>query len=210
VFAVAEIEIDEELAGLIPPLTDEERQQLEANILADGCRDPLAVWAEEDILLDGHNRYRICQQHDVPFDVREVSLPNRDAAKRWIILNQFGRRNLTPYQRAELALKLEPLIAVQAREKQRDGGTQKVPQNSAEAVETRVELGRDRPARTIRHASVPCRNQQIGSAVEAMRRVACSLGLTLCLPVTPRGLPSWRVGKATGDEWLGLACLCLT
>jgi hypothetical protein len=142
VFAVAEIEIDEELAGLIPPLTEDERRQLEANILADGCRDPLAVWAEEDILLDGHNRYRICQQHDVPFDVREVSLPDRDAAKRWIILNQFGRRNLTPYQRAELALKLEPLIAAQAREKQRDGGAQKVPQNSAEAVETRVELAR--------------------------------------------------------------------
>jgi len=142
VFAVAEIEIDEELASLIPPLTDEERQQLEPNILADGCRDPLAVWAEEAILLDGHNRYRICQQHDVPFDVREVSLPDRDAAKRWIILNQFGRRNLTPYQRAELALKLEPLIAAQAREKQRDGGTQKLPQNSAEAVETRVELAR--------------------------------------------------------------------
>lgn len=140
--AVAEIEIDEELAGLIPPLTDEERQQLEANILADGCRDPLAVWAEESILLDGHNRHKICQDHDIPFDVRDVSLPDRDAAKRWIILNQFGRRNLTPYQRAELALKLEPLIAAQAREKQRDGGTQKVPQNSAEAVETRVELAR--------------------------------------------------------------------
>ena len=141
-FAVAEIEIDEELAGLIPPLTDEERQQLEANILADGCRDPLAIWAEENIVLDGHNRYHICQEHGIAFDVREISLPDRDAAKRWIILNQFGRRNLTPYQRAELALKLEPLIAAQAREKQRDGGAQKVPQNSAEAVETRVELAR--------------------------------------------------------------------
>ena len=136
------IHLDDDFSGLIPPLTNEERQQLEANILADGCRDPLAVWAEEDILLDGHNRYRICQQHDVPFDVREVSLPDRDAATRWIILNQFGRRNLTPYQRAELALKLEPLIAARALEKQRDGGTQKVPQNSAEAVETRVELAR--------------------------------------------------------------------
>ena len=108
--AVAEIEIDEELAGLIPPLTDEERQQLEANILADGCRDPLAVWAEEGFILDGHNRYHICQQHDVPFDVREVSLPDRDAAKVWVIRNQFARRNLTPFQRAELALRLKEII----------------------------------------------------------------------------------------------------
>ena len=99
--------IDEELAGLIPPLTDDERRQLEANILADGCRDPLAVWAEEGILLDGHNRYRLCQQHDVPFDVREVSLPDREAAKLWIEENQLGRRNLTDDQRAAIAFRIQ-------------------------------------------------------------------------------------------------------
>jgi hypothetical protein len=32
-------------------------------------------------------------------------------AIEWIIRNQFGRRNLTTFARAELALKLEPLIA---------------------------------------------------------------------------------------------------
>ena len=101
------IKIDGELAGLIPPPTDEERQQLEANILADGCRDPLAVWAEEDILLDGHNRYRICQQHDVPFEMRKVSLPDRDAAKLWIEENQLGRRNLTDDQRAAIAFRIQ-------------------------------------------------------------------------------------------------------
>jgi hypothetical protein len=148
VFAVAEIEIDEEFAGLIPPLTEEEHQQLEANLLADGCRDPLAVWAEEGILLDGHNRYRICQQHGIDFDVREVSLESRDAAQIWIIKNQFGRRNLTPYQRAELALKLEPLVAAQAKENQvanlMQGDHRPVSQNSAEreAVDTRQELAR--------------------------------------------------------------------
>ncbi len=105
--AVAEIEIDEELGGLIPPLTDEERQQLEANILADGCRDPLVAWAEEGILLDGHNRYRICQENDVLFDVREISLPGRDAAKLWIEENQLGRRNLTDDQRAALAFRIQ-------------------------------------------------------------------------------------------------------
>ncbi|KKM07296.1 hypothetical protein LCGC14_1735380 [marine sediment metagenome] len=35
----------------------------------------------------------------------------RHAATVWIIKNQFGRRNLTLYQRAELALKLKPLIS---------------------------------------------------------------------------------------------------
>jgi hypothetical protein len=47
-----------------------------------------------------------------------IDLPDRDAAKIWIIRNQFGRRNLSPYTRAELALKLEPLIAPKAKEQQ--------------------------------------------------------------------------------------------
>lgn len=113
----ATLRIDPEFSSLIPPLTPEELAQLEANILADGCRDPLVAWAEEGILLDGHNRHRICQRHDIPFNLREISLPGRDAAMCWIIRNQFGRRNLTPYQRAELALKLKPLIAANAAER---------------------------------------------------------------------------------------------
>jgi len=36
--------IDKEFQALIPPLSAEEKQQLEANIVADGCRDPLVVW----------------------------------------------------------------------------------------------------------------------------------------------------------------------
>ena len=39
------IQIDNEFKSLIPPLSAEERAQLEANLLADGCRDPLVVWA---------------------------------------------------------------------------------------------------------------------------------------------------------------------
>src|SRR5262245_21686906 len=39
--------IDQELRALIPPLTDEERAQLESNLRAEGCREPLVVWAGE-------------------------------------------------------------------------------------------------------------------------------------------------------------------
>jgi len=45
----------------------------------------------------------------IVFQTKEIKLEDRDAAKVWIINNQFARRNLTPFQRAELALKLEPL-----------------------------------------------------------------------------------------------------
>ena len=40
---------------------------------------------------------------------------NRDKAREWIILNQFGRRNLTAFQRSELALQLKPVVKAEAK-----------------------------------------------------------------------------------------------
>src|SRR4030095_15822199 len=92
------ITIHPELQSLIPPLTTEEYTQLEANIRADGCHDPLIVWQEEQTLLDGHNRYDICERHGLRYTTQDVSLADLDAAKAWMIANQLGRRNLTPAQ----------------------------------------------------------------------------------------------------------------
>lgn len=39
-----ELTIDPEFQALIPPLAPEEKAQLEANLLQDGCRDPLVTW----------------------------------------------------------------------------------------------------------------------------------------------------------------------
>ena len=114
--------VDEGFRRLVPPLTEEERLGLEENLLRDGCLDPLVVWAEHRVLLDGHNRKEICDRYGIDYTVRELNLAGRDDAKRWIIEHQFGRRNLTPYQRAELALELKPLIAAQAKENERLGG----------------------------------------------------------------------------------------
>ncbi len=134
--------IDPELRALIPALTGAERDQLEASLLAEGCRDALVVWSGHDVLLDGHHRLEICDRLGLDYCTTAVDLPHRTAAKAWIIRHQFGRRNLTPYQRAELALLLEPLIAAEAKERQREGGRQKVPQDLAEPRETREELAR--------------------------------------------------------------------
>jgi ParB-like chromosome segregation protein Spo0J len=54
------------------------------------------VWKEEGILLDGHNRYEICNRLGLPYTIKEVSLPDRAAAVAWIRENQVGRRNLMP------------------------------------------------------------------------------------------------------------------
>lgn len=97
-----ELTIDPEFAALIPPLAPEEREQLERNILADGCRDPLTVW--DGVIVDGHNRHEICTRHGIQFDVEEKQFESRAHARIWMRENQQGRRNLTPAWRIELQL----------------------------------------------------------------------------------------------------------
>ena len=93
------MKIDKEFAALIPPLSADERQQLEENIIEHGgARDPLVAWSNDKglTLLDGHNRYEICTRLGLPFDIHEVFLSSRDEAEDWIDRNQLGRRNLHP------------------------------------------------------------------------------------------------------------------
>jgi len=90
------IQIDPEFKSLIPPLSTEELEQLEANIIKDGCRDPLVLWGE--ILIDGHNRHEICTRNSIPFKTVDKNFENRDDAMDWMDANQLGRRNIQPQQ----------------------------------------------------------------------------------------------------------------
>jgi len=74
------------------------RAGLEEDILREGCLDPLIVWAERGILLDGHNRKEICDRYGIGYATKELSLPDRNAAADWIDAHQLNRRNLTPDQ----------------------------------------------------------------------------------------------------------------
>ena len=97
-----ELRIDPEFEGKIPPLTTEEFQQLENNILADGVViNPIIVW--DGVIVDGHNRYRIVKKHpEIQFSTCEKTFADRYEAIAWICKNQLGRRNLTPGQRKYL------------------------------------------------------------------------------------------------------------
>lgn len=139
-----ELTIDPEFRDLIPSLTDEERRLLEESIVANGCESPLTVW--NNTIVDGHNRYDICRKHSIPFAVLEKDFADRDAALLWMIQAQLGRRNLTAYQKTELALRFEPLLKAQARERQgRRTDMMNIPQNSSESssdTETRKQIGK--------------------------------------------------------------------
>lgn len=128
------IKIDPGFKALIPPLKPEEFEQLEKNIVAEGCRDALVLW--NGTLIDGHNRHDICTKNNIAFTTIEIELGSRDDAINWIIDNQLGRRNITREQR-------DYLLGLRYRQEKkpasgRDGrifsGGQNVPPKTAQAI----------------------------------------------------------------------------
>ena len=55
-----------ELADLLPPLSGEQVSALEKDLLQNGCYSPIIV-NEDLVVVDGHNRQRICTQHHLPY-----------------------------------------------------------------------------------------------------------------------------------------------
>ncbi|BDD02269.1 ParB/RepB/Spo0J family partition protein [Persicobacter psychrovividus] len=99
------ISIVEELKELIPALAEEEFQQLKDNIAKEGVREPIQLWQQTDdryVIIDGHNRYRVCQELKIDFPISVQKFANQEAVKDWMINNQLGRRNLSTQQASYL------------------------------------------------------------------------------------------------------------
>lgn len=114
------LRIDKEFESLIAPLSDSEYAHLKQNILSDGCREPIAVW--NGVIVDGHNRYKICTENNVPFQTVSMNFSDRSEAIMWMLKNQLGRRNLTDFQRNEVSLKYEEVIAEQMKRRMSERG----------------------------------------------------------------------------------------
>ncbi len=98
--AFRQLNIDPEFKNLIRPLRREEYRQLELNLVMEGCREDIIAW--NDTIVDGHNRYEICNKMRIPYGVKELDFPSRDAAIAWICANQLGRRNISEETRKYL------------------------------------------------------------------------------------------------------------
>ena len=104
------IVVNEALKAYIDPLTPEEYEALERSILAEGCRDALVLWG--DLLVDGHNRYGICQKHGLPFQTVQSKLfHSMEDVHLWMIDQHLGRRSVSDFQRGVLALRKREIVA---------------------------------------------------------------------------------------------------
>lgn len=138
---MTELKINPKFRDLIPPLSTDEYEQLEKNLLADGIREPLVVWG--NALIDGHNRYRIALKHNLPFETVQKEFADEDEASIWIMQNQLGRRNLNDFVRVEMAYKCEDAVKAKAKEQQIRKSADSVLENLPEQkpMVSRNELG---------------------------------------------------------------------
>src|SRR3989304_3807667 len=94
--------VRDDFKNLFRPLDADERLRLRTSLETDGCRDPIVVWAEEDTILDGHNRSLICDSLGIPYTETRISLPDETAARTRTSHNQLALRNRPPIQSPSL------------------------------------------------------------------------------------------------------------
>lgn len=103
------ITVNPELQAYIDPLTPDEHDALERSLLTEGCRDALVLWG--DVLVDGHNRYGICQKHGLPFQtVQNPNFQSIEDVHLWMIDQHLGRRSVSDFQRGVLALRKREIL----------------------------------------------------------------------------------------------------
>lgn len=106
------ITVNAALKAYIDPLTPDEQAALERSLLAEGCRDALVLWG--DVLVDGHNRYGICQKHGLPFQtVQNTRFQSMADVHLWMIDQHLGRRSVSDFQRGVLALRKRAILTEQ-------------------------------------------------------------------------------------------------
>lgn len=131
-----QLTVDPDLRDLLIFDGDNHEQRvkmLEAQIIEEGCRDPLVVWRETGIIVDGNTRYDICLRNNIPFAVVFMHFDSKSEAMQWAKDNQSNRRNMTIPQSIEVMHKIEHQIKADAKERQRGGrGGVLLPPNLAE------------------------------------------------------------------------------
>lgn len=126
------ITVNEELLAYIDPLTPEENEALERSLLAEGCRDALVLWGE--VLVDGHNRHRLCTQHGIPFNtVQNTRFTSIDDVHLWMIEQHLGRRSVSDFQRGVLALRRKDILTARMQPASADASGAEAPANAVAA-----------------------------------------------------------------------------
>lgn len=106
-----------EYENLVVQVSDNEFQLLKKSIDEDGLHYPIAI-NKDGTVLDGHHRRRACLELGKPLKYQVMSFANKTLEKKFVIISNLKRRQLTDYQRLLLAEALLPIEEELARQRQ--------------------------------------------------------------------------------------------
>lgn len=143
-----DIRVDEELKKLLPPLTADEIATLTNQLKEHGYQTDIGgkilLWQPNGCnyytIVDGHNRYRICQREGIPLTdgcFAVMDFLDKNAVIEFMIRKQLGERNLSDVDRYKLAERLDPIL--------REAGKRNMSQglSNSTKVNTRAEKARN-------------------------------------------------------------------
>jgi hypothetical protein len=204
------------LAELIPGMSEAEYAELRDDIAANGQQQKIALF--EGKVLDGRHRARACEELGIEPATYEYT--GGDPVRFVVSLN-LKRRHLTVGQRAMCATALLAYEKERAKQRQQQGGLQKVPQNSGEprhhreaaaAAGEKFNTSRDsvEKARALKEArpdlaeKVQSGEMTLNAAIEAHRGRATNgrdfdKGVPTTAGITGRTTAAVYFGK--GDKW---------
>lgn len=170
--------VDPEFRDLLQPLTPAERAQLEENLVKDArVLEPIIVWTEEMILLDGHNRIEIAIDRDLDFKLVRMNFESRQKALEWVIDHQQGRRNLSEEGKKKLTEWRRDRVAAAT-----EGGKSNRAIAKKEKVSERT-VRNDQKARGVQGSAAPI----VGLDKKRYKGRAERVGQRAPTPYTPRG-----------------------
>ena len=114
------ITVKKEYEDLVPPLSDSEFNLLKESIKTEGVYMPIVINSDE-IVLDGHHRFKICKQNNIKFTTITKTFKDELEEKKFVIISNLRRRQLTDWQKVGLGEELLKIESVRAKEREYTG-----------------------------------------------------------------------------------------
>ena len=111
-----------EIQNFFPAPSQEAQNRLCDSLVDNGCTIPIFVWKKNNdrIIVDGHYRYKICHELEIPFDYEELEFESIDNVKVWRLDMHISTKQLTDFQKCELAFPLEKTISDMVEKRRRE------------------------------------------------------------------------------------------
>ena len=91
-----QISISKEYEKLVPALQKQDYELLYNGIKENGLKEPIVI-NKKGIILDGHNRFKICEELHIPLKSRVESFESELLEKKYVIECNLQRKHLNHF-----------------------------------------------------------------------------------------------------------------